>query len=336
MHCGRVVVFPRAHAAVLEEFPLPAPGPGQVLVQAEFSCISAGTERKRYMHTFGESGVAQGRGFPARPGYASVGTILERGPGVDAFAPGERVLTMANHASHYLRTVGTDAIERIPSGVKSEHAALAVLGQVALAGVRRAPPEIGHAALAAGQGVIGQLIVQFLKAAGCGPVIATDVLDFRLEMAQRSGADLTVHAGREDVRAAVMAATGGRGVERVYDAVPVPHALPTHLGVAATRGVIVVLGTPLGNVELNLYPDFARRELTLMGVYQPLTPTAETPQTPWTQQRHRQLYLHMLASGDLEVEHLVTHVAPPAQAPAVYAMLAQGGENSLGVLFDWR
>ncbi len=335
MERGRVVVFPRAHAAVLEEFPIPAPGPGQVLVRAEYSCISAGTERKRYMHTFADSGVPQ-RPFPARPGYASVGTILERGTGVDAFAPGERVLTMANHASHYLRAVDSDAIDRVPAGVRSDQAALGVLAQVALAGVRRAPPEIGHAALAAGQGVIGQLIVQFLKAAGCAPVIATDVLDFRLERSRRSGADLTINAAREDVRAAVMAATGGNGVERVYDAVPAPHALPANLRVAATRGVIVVLGTPLGRVELNLYPDFARRELTLMGVYQPLTPTAATPQTPWTQQRHRCLYLTMLAAGELNVEHLITHAAPPAEAGAVYAMLADGGEDSLGVLFDWR
>ena len=336
MQCGRAVIFPRAHSVALEEFAMPAPGPGQVLVEAEFSCISAGTERKRYMHTFADSGVAPAREFPARPGYASVGTILDCDPGVAEFHPGERVLTMANHASHYLRTVGTDAIQRIPSGVKSEQAALGVLAQVALAGVRRAPPEIGHGALAAGQGVIGQLIVQFLKAAGCGPVIATDVLDFRLEMATRSGADLTINAAREDVRAEVMAATEGKGVERIYDSIPVPHALPTHLSVAAVRGIVVVLGTPLGNVELNLYPGFARRELTLMGVYQPLTPTAATPQTPWTQQRHRQLYLTMLAKGELDVAHLITHVAPPAEAPAIYAMLAQGGGDSLGILFDWR
>ena len=43
MQTGRVVVFPRAFAAALEEFPIPCPGPGQILVRAEFSAISAGT-----------------------------------------------------------------------------------------------------------------------------------------------------------------------------------------------------------------------------------------------------------------------------------------------------
>ena len=335
MQTGRVVVFPRAFAAALEEFPIPCPGPGQILVRAEFSAISAGTERKRYMNEYADSGVPQ-RPFPVRPGYASVGTVLELGPGVDSFQTGERILTMANHASHYLRTVGEDAIQRIPPSVASDHAALSVLAQVALAGVRRAPPEVGQAALVAGQGVVGQLVVQFLKASACSPVIATDVVDSRLDKAKFSGADLTLNAEREDVYAAVMAVTEGNGVERVYDATPVPHALPTSLRVAATRGIIVMLGGPMGKAELNLYADFFRRDLTLMGMFQPLTPTEATPQAPWTQQRHRQLYLTMLESGALNVEHLITHVAPPTQASAIYAMLAEGEEDSLGVLFDWQ
>lgn len=335
MQTGRVVVFPRAFAAALEECALPTPGPGQVLVQSEFSCISAGTERKRYMNVYADSGVPQ-RPFPVRPGYANVGTILKLGPEVGSFQAGERVLTMANHTSHYVRTIGEDAIERIPAGVRADHAALGVLAQVALAGVRRAPPEIGQAALVAGQGVIGQLIVQFLKAAGCRPVIATDVVDFRLEISRQSGADLTLNAARDDVHSAVMAATDGNGVERVYDATPTPHALPTNLRVAATRGIIVMLGGPMGTAELNLYADFFRRDLTLMGVFQPLTPTEGTPLTPWTQQRHRQLYLALLESGKVNAAHLITHVVPPAAAAATYAMLAEGGEESLGVLFDWR
>lgn len=335
MQNGQVVVFPRAFAADLDEFTIPRPGPGQILVRSAYSCISAGTERKRYMNVYADSGVPQ-RPFPVRPGYANVGTIEEVGPGVESFQPGERVLTMANHASHCLRTPGEDAIDRIPPGVKADQAALGVLAQVALAGVRRAPPEIGQAALVAGQGVVGQLAVQFLKAAGCQPVIATDVADFRLERSQRSGADLTVNAARDDVYAAVMAATGGNGVDRVYDATPVPDALPTSLRVAATRGIIVMLGGPMGKAELNLYADFFRRDLTLMGVFQPLTPTEATPHVPWTQQRHRHLYLTMLASGSLDVAHLITHVAPPTEAAAIYAMLAEGGEDSLGVLFDWR
>lgn len=335
MQTGQVVVFPRAFAATVETCAIPRPGPGQVLVRSEFSCISAGTERKRYMNVYADSGVPQSP-FPVRPGYANVGTIVKLGQDVAAFQPGERILSMANHTSHYLRTVGKDAIDRIPSGVQADHAALGVLAQVALAGVRRAPPEIGQATLVAGQGVVGQLVVQFLKASGCGPVIATDVADSRLEKSRRSGADLTINAAHEDIYAAVMAATGGNGVDRIYDATPVPDAIPMSLRVAATRGIIVMLGGPMGKAELHLYADFFRRDLTLMGAYQPLTPTVATPRTPWTQQRHRELYLTMLASGAVNVAHLISHVVPPKEAPAVYAMLAEGGEDSLGILFDWR
>jgi 2-desacetyl-2-hydroxyethyl bacteriochlorophyllide A dehydrogenase len=332
---GRIVIFPQAFSADLEEFTIPQPGPNQVLVEAEFSCISVGTETKRYMDRYADSGVPQ-RPFPVRPGYASVGTVVEVGSKVESMQPGERVLTMANHASHYLRTIGEDAIDPVPHNVPSDQAALGVLAQVALAGVRRAPPEFGQAALVAGQGVVGQMLVQFLKAAGCSPVIATDIVDSRLDRSRLSGADVTVNTAQEDVYTAVMAATGDRGIERIYDVTPVPDALPSHLRVAAVRGCIVILGGALGRVELNLYPDLFRRDLTLMGAFQPLTPIDETPHTPWTQRRHRRLYLDMLAGGKLRTEHLITHVMPPAQASATYAMLAVGGEDSLGVLFDWR
>lgn len=335
MQTGRVIVFPEAFAAKLEEFPLPSPGPGQILVQAEYSCISAGTERKRYMNEYSASGMPQ-RPFPVRPGYANVGIIRDVGPEVETFQPGERILTMANHTSHYLRTVSKDAIERIPTNVASDHAALGVLAQVALAGVRRAPPEIGQTALVAGQGVVGQLIVQFLKSAGCRPVIATDVVNSRLERSQQSGACQTINAAREDVYSLTRDATQGKGVERIFDTCPTPAALPGHLKLAADRGTIVVVGTPLGEVALNLYPDFARRELTLMGVYQPLTPTEATPHTAWTQQRHRLLYLDMLASGNLRVDHLITHAIAPTEASKIYAMIAENEEESLGILFDWR
>ena len=333
MPSALAIVFPEKERAVLEEFEVPRPAEGEVLVRAEVSCVSAGTELSVYLGSYDDEEVPQR--YPARPGYANIGHIEEIGASVHGLEVGDRVLTMANHSSHYLRREGKDVLEVIPDDVHSDHAALAVLAQVALSGLQRHPPQLGQSAVVTGQGVIGQFLLQFLKAAGCRPVIAADILDQRLEKSEVSGADLTVNAAKDDAAAAIRSATGGKGADLIYDCTRTAKTLESHFKVAATRGTIVIVGGLVDTVPINFFRDFILRELTLTGTFQPSVPTEATPRTPWTQQGNRKIYLDMLREGNVRTDHLITHKVKPTDAPDIYDMLRKGGQESLGILFDW-
>ena len=73
----------------------------------------------------------------------------------------------------------------------------------------------------------------------------------------------------------------------------------------------------------------------LISAYQPLAPTQETLYWRWTQQANRRLLLEMLAEGKLEVEKLITHRVPAAQAPEFYERLKKGNAGMLGVMLNW-
>src|SRR5262245_34630676 len=92
---GRRLVFGGESMVEIEPFPVPEPGPGQVLVRVSRSQISAGSEKNGL--------VASSRPDARRPmGYTTVGRVQSVGAGVEEFQPGDRVLAFGNHGSHWL------------------------------------------------------------------------------------------------------------------------------------------------------------------------------------------------------------------------------------------
>lgn len=78
----RIVIRPDGRAET-EEFAAPSPGAGQVLIRAEYTAVSAGTEL---------GSQEQRRAGDYYPGYSSVGVVVECGAGVDSAEPGARSL----------------------------------------------------------------------------------------------------------------------------------------------------------------------------------------------------------------------------------------------------
>src|SRR5690606_8233061 len=109
--------------------------------------------------------------------------------------------------------VPTNLAVRIPEEVSFDEAAFVTLGAIALQGVRTAEVKLGEAVAVIGLGLLGQLTVQMLKAAGCR-VIGIDIERSRVEMARAHGADLAVER-RDEVEEAVRQATDGFGADAV-------------------------------------------------------------------------------------------------------------------------
>ena len=77
------------------------------------------------------------------------------------------------------------------------------------------------------------------------------------------------------------------------------------------------------------------REVSVLGAHQPKTPDADHIYFPWTKERDRDLVLHLMATGKLSIEDLITHEAKPEDCQAIYEMLADDPKDALGVVFDW-
>ncbi|HEV8637321.1 MAG TPA: zinc-binding alcohol dehydrogenase [Chloroflexota bacterium] len=306
-----------------------------MLVRSQVSAISAGTELTTLL---GGRGTER---YPSYPGYSNVGVVEDIGPAVTACKPGDRVVTLGRHASHFLvdlspdRSDGQAYLQPVPTGIASEDASFAILGSVAMHGVRKAEPQLKQSAAVIGQGVVGQLIAQLARLAGCSPVIGVDVFPLRLEKARQSGTPVVIDAGELDVDAAVRAATDERGVDLAFDATRNPQTVLTLMRIAAQSGKIIIVGSIPGKVEISLYDELQLKELTIIGAHQPKAPLVGHPYFSWTQSRNRLAFLELLRDGLVRVDHLITHRVAPQEAPRVYEMIRDGGANWLGVLFAW-
>jgi 2-desacetyl-2-hydroxyethyl bacteriochlorophyllide A dehydrogenase len=211
-------------------------------------------------------------------------------------AQAERVLVP--HANLTLR--------RVPEGMTDDAALFAgdVMGTgwhaVDQAGIRP-----GDAAAVLGLGPVGLCAVQAARAAGAAKVMAIDTVEDRLGIAREFGAE-AVHLTEDDPRAAVKAATGGRGVDAAIDAVGHPDALELAARVTRKAGTVAAIGV------------YAERVPVHMGIIWIKALTLKTGHANVI--GHVDRVLAMMAAGVLDPTPLVTHHMPLAEAADAYAV----------------
>jgi 2-desacetyl-2-hydroxyethyl bacteriochlorophyllide A dehydrogenase len=333
---GLRIVFPAQGRVDLQEFDVPAIGRHEILIRTEISLVSAGTELTTLLNS---QGTVK---FPTVPGYSNVGIVDEVGSVVSACRPGDRVLTLGQHASHIVvdlspdRRNGPEYTQSVPDGISSEEASFGILGSIAMHGVRKAEPQLKQTAAVIGQGLVGQLIAQLLRVGGCAPVLGIDTFPFRLEKTRESGTHVAINAAEQDVEAEVKAATDGRGVDLAFDATRNPQTILTLMRIATQSGKVIIVGSIPGTVEFPLYDPLQTKELTIIGVHQPRAPLIGHPYLPWTQSRNRLAFLELIRDGAIRVSHLLTHCLVPQDAARAYEMIRAGGTDWLGVAFRWQ
>ena len=279
-------------------------------------------------------------------GYSAAGEIVAVGEGVDDLRPGDVVAAagagQANHADYV--TVPRNLVCRVPAGCELPHAASATVGAIAMQGVRRAAPQLGERVCVMGLGLIGQITVQLLKAAGCR-VVGLDLDAGRVSRALTLGLD----AGASDadtLKAVVRDLTGGHGADRTLLTAATKSNAVVNLAMEITRakGTVVIVGDIGLNVER---AAFYRKEIDLLmstsygpGRYDAAY-EAEGHDYPfayvrWTLNRNMQAYLELIAGGAVNFGALVDRIVPIDEAPAVYDQLAKGdGALPLAVLLQY-
>lgn len=359
--------------AVLD-VPVPGCKPGGVLVRTVYSLISTGTEMMKVSEAgMSMLGKARSRpdqvakvmqsvatnGVPATYrkvmgkldsytplGYSLCGVVEQVGAGIDDVKVGDLVACAGNeHALHAeLNWVPKNLYVPVPDGLAPQHAAFGTVGSIAMQGVRQGEPQLGEVALVIGLGLIGQLVVQLLAAAGVR-VVGADPDPARCELAERLGAAACGDPASTAVENAVAELTDGHGVDQVYLAAGGGSNQPVELAakLARDRGRVVDIGKCRLDLPWNAYYE---KELDVRfsrsygpGRYDP-SYELEGRDYPigyvrWTERRNLACFLDLAARGKVDVEPLISHVADFDDAVETYQRLKDGELKAVTALFRY-
>lgn len=343
MNPARQAVITEPYKVAVREVSLPDPAPNQILVGAEYSGVSAGTELAVYTgsHQWLKDPAMPDWKFPFKSGYSAAGRVLKVGkdfPG--GFQEGDRVSFPGNHASAELLTVGHERcrVWKMPDNLTSEKAAVAVIARYGFGASIRVGLTLGRSCAVLGLGIIGQFALRCAVAAGMSPVVGIDSVVMRREAALKAGADFVIDQSTPDVKGQLAKLLGAKGAEVVIDATGVPAAIPTAMSYAVDAGQVVVVGSPRGKAnDVNFYDDLHRRYIEVTGAHGNMLfePAHTRLAGAWDIHKAQHWLLRMIASGRLSLDGLVTHTLSPEQLGEAYEGLLKDKENWLGVVLKW-
>ncbi|MDR3708992.1 MAG: zinc-binding alcohol dehydrogenase [Capsulimonadaceae bacterium] len=306
--------------------------PDQLLVETEYTVISAGTEMAIYQ------GIESWAKLPFEPGYGNVGHVVEAGRAIaDKYAPGDRVMYYGPHASI---NVAGGFFVKIPDDVTSRIAPLAArIGQVAFTSRRVSTAELGDYVVVQGLGLVGNLAAQLFRLSGAR-VIGLDVSRKRLDVAKSVGIEHVVNSAEGNVVDAVREITGGEMAQTVVEATGIPTLTGVAAGLVGTNGEVVLLGTPRGTYEGNagdllMKVHVASPHVTLKGALEWIYPYYPAQGCKHSLFRNVTQLLELTGSGALHVDELISHVIQPEETPGVYQELYKRNEDYFGVVIDW-
>lgn len=357
--------------------PAPACRPGGVLVRSLYSLISTGTELMKVSEArLSLLGKARARPDQVRKvvsslaqqgpvatyqkamnrldsytplGYSLCGVVTEVGAGVDEFAVGDLVAAAGNEFALHaeINWIPTNLCVPVPAGVLPEHAAFATVGAIAMQGVRRSEVQLGESACVVGLGLVGQLVVRLLVAAGVR-VVGLDTVEARCRLAEKAGA-LVCATPDEDGTAAVERAlhdvTGGLGADHVLLAAGGSSNGPVEVAARLARDRARVVD--IGKTRLDLpWNEYYEKELDVVfsrsygpgryddryeldGIDYP------AGYVRWTERRNLACFVDLIAAGTVDVSPLVSGVHPVADAVSVYDRLRTGELPGVGFLFRY-
>jgi 2-desacetyl-2-hydroxyethyl bacteriochlorophyllide A dehydrogenase len=301
------------------------PRSGEVLVQAEFSGISGGTEMLAYRGELDSSvpkdealGALTGSfEYPFTYGYSAVGTVVATQSGV---AEGERVFAFHPHQTRFTLS----AADVVPIGECDPRAAtLFPLVETALQISLDAGIRYREVAAVVGLGPVGILTAILLTRSGA-TVLGSDPKPWRRETAQECGLE---SVRPEELDDAVRTATRGRGADFIVEATGNPEALGESLGLLSIEGVAIVAswyGAKL--VTLPLGAEFHRRRLEIRSSQ---VSTIGGRAVRWD--RLRRLGTTQALLAELPLSLLSSHTFPFERVQEAYAALDRGDDGVVHV-----
>jgi predicted dehydrogenase/threonine dehydrogenase-like Zn-dependent dehydrogenase len=345
----------------VDELPAPSLSNAMVLVENEFSLISAGTEK-------GTVKVAQSSLLgkaKQRPdlvaqvlqnikkeglmatlekvrtkldslkalGYSTAGVVKASMDTNGKFKVGDRVACAGQDFASHAEVVAIpqNLVVKIPDNVSFEEASFTTLGAIALQGVRQANPTIGENICVIGLGLLGQITCQLLAANGCR-VFGIDVSNAMVELAQKVSNTTAISRNDVGLKTAVETFTRGMGFDKVIITAAAPTNDPIELSaeIARKKGQIIIVGAV--KMDLPREPYFFKKELELKmscsygpgrydKVYEELGNDYPYAYVRWTEQRNMEAFLDLVSLGRLNLKELITHTFDIDDAVKAYDLV---------------
>lgn len=205
----------------------------------------------------------------------------------------------------------------LPEGLSFERAAMVEALSIAVHAVELTPISLNDTAVVVGAGMIGLLVIQTLRNAGCGQVIAVDIDQRKLDLATQLGADYAFRADQVDVHAEVARVTQRRGAEVAFEVVGNTQALNTAISSLKKGGNLTLVGNLAPTTEFPLQA-VVTRQIRVQGS---CSSNGEYPAC-----------LAMIAGGRINVDAMISQVAPLAEGAHWFDRLYQGTEGFMKVI----
>ncbi len=329
----------------IADVPRPVIGPDEILVRVK-SCGICGSD------VHGYDGRSGRRIPPLIMGHEASGLVEDVGSDVHQFRPGDRVtfdstvycgrcfhcvrgeinlcddrnvlgVSCGDYRRHgafaeYL-AVPQRIVYKLPDALSFAQAALIESVSIAFHAVNRTPMRLGCSVVVVGVGMIGQLVVQSARLAGCGKLIGVDLEDSKLGMALKFGADAAVNASDGDLQARILEWTGGRGADVAFEAVGATQSFNTAVACLRKGGQLTLIGNLSPRVEMPLQ-QIVTREITLHGS---CASRGEYPEC-----------IQMMARGRIDVRPFISACAPLEEGAAWFERLYRREPGLMKVILN--
>jgi len=338
MNRTAVVMHGPFHVGVDREAIRP-PEPGEVVVQAHRSAISAGTELLFYRGRVppgqpldaGLASLAGPTAYPLRYGYSAVGHVIGTGPDVSDRFLGRRVFCFHPHASHF--AIKTTEIVPIPDDLNDRDALFFANMETAVTLLLDGRPAIGETLAILGQGIVGLLAAALLARHPLRGLFTVDPIPRRrrasLDMGAQAALDLTEI---DDLRSRLASVTGGAMADLVFELSGDPSALNTAIELAGF-GSRIVIGSWYGasSAAINFGGRFHRSRIRMIASQVSTLPADFTAR--WDRRRRGETAWEMIRL--VRPSRLITHEMPVEHAAEAYGLLDRRPEEALQVVFAY-
>lgn len=354
------------------ETPYPTVKDNFVIVETEYSLVSAGTERsltafggknliqkclerpdqvKKVTEKMSTDGVITTvkaaftkLGEPMPMGYTGVGTVVECGRGVTKVQKGDRVAMVGTAYHSEVNRVNQNLIAKVPTEISDyRQVAFSALAGIALEGIHQAEVVPGETVAVIGLGLLGHITARILNAYGCD-VIGYDVVDKSLDGTKLKAFVLSTDDNATEITKSL---TQGRGVDKVIITAATNSNEPMDLAASITRdrGIICMIGVTQMNIDRRPYYE---RELQFRiarsygpgrydSSYEEQGVDYPIGYVRFTEGRNVEEFLRLLSENRVDVTDLITHVIPFEQAAEAYEMITTNKNHVkyIGILLEY-